>query len=210
VTEVSLPDGGPVSEEQLWESYAYFLERVVPVAAAARVKMALHPDDPPLSPIRGVGRIMRSVANFNRALALCENPYHGITFCQGNFTAMGADIPTAIRHFGQAGKILAPELNWTLMPGFVGGEVSARNTRPHLLEINAMVTDGCLTVTWTFSEAVHSRSTIDDLASRYEHALRSLVEAARATTTKQYTPSDFPAAGLDQKSLDALLSKLNR
>jgi non-ribosomal peptide synthase protein (TIGR01720 family) len=113
-------------------------------------------------------------------------------------------------YFGQAGKVLAPDLQWTLMPGFVGGEISPRNARAHLIEINAMVTDAGLGVTWTFSEATHDRATIEDLASRYEQALMSLVDAAHATTTKQFTPSDFPAAGLDQKSLDALMSKLNR
>lgn len=102
---LAMAEARPVSEEQLWDSYAYFLEHVVPVAAEARVKMALHPDDPPLSPIRGVSRIMRSVENFQRAVSLYENPYHGITFCQGNFAAMGADLPTAIRHFAQRGTI---------------------------------------------------------------------------------------------------------
>src|SRR5207249_1380890 len=78
---------------------------VVPVAEAAKVKMALHPDDPPLSPIRGVARIMRSVETFTRAMEMARSDYHGITFCQGNFAAMGADIPSAIRHFAGLGKI---------------------------------------------------------------------------------------------------------
>jgi amino acid adenylation domain-containing protein/non-ribosomal peptide synthase protein (TIGR01720 family) len=113
-------------------------------------------------------------------------------------------------YFGQAGKQLAPGLNWTLTPGFVGGEISARNARAHLIEINALVSEGCLSVTWTFSDRIHDRATIEDLAVRYEQALRALVDAAQTTPTTQFTPSDFPAAGLDQKSLDALLSKLNR
>lgn len=112
-------------------------------------------------------------------------------------------------YFGQAGRVLAPELQWTLMAG-ANADVSPRAQRSHLLEINGMVTDGCLTVTWTYSDAVHHRATIDDLASRYESNLRLLVDHCRTTTTKQYTPSDFPAAKLDQKSLDALLAKINR
>ena len=112
-------------------------------------------------------------------------------------------------YFGQAGRVLAPELQWTLMPGS-NADISPRALRPHLLEINGMVTDGCLTMTWTYSDALHHRGTIDDLASRYESNLRLLVDHCRTTTTKQYTPSDFPAAKLDQKSLDALLAKINR
>ncbi|MGH2562698.1 MAG: mannonate dehydratase [Thermomicrobiales bacterium] len=96
---------GEVSEEHLWETYQRFVERVAPVAEAAGVKMALHPDDPPLSPIRGVGRIMRSVENFQRALSLHESPVHGITFCQGNFRLMTEEIPATIHTFAKAGRM---------------------------------------------------------------------------------------------------------
>jgi mannonate dehydratase len=81
------------------------LRRVVPVAEKAGVRLAMHPDDPPLSPIRGVGRIMRSLENFQRLLDLVPSPVSGITMCQGNFTLMTDDLPAAIRHFGRQGKI---------------------------------------------------------------------------------------------------------
>jgi mannonate dehydratase len=96
---------GEVTEEQLWENLRYFLERVVPVAEKANVKLAMHPDDPPLSPIRGLGRIMRSVENFQRLIDLVPSPMSGITLCQGNFTLMTNDLPSVIRHFGKQGKI---------------------------------------------------------------------------------------------------------
>lgn len=90
---------GEVSEAQLWENLHYFLERVIPVAESARVKLAMHPDDPPLSPIRGLGRIMRSVDNFQRLLDLVPSEMNGIALCQGNFTLMTDDLPGVIRHF---------------------------------------------------------------------------------------------------------------
>ena len=96
---------GPISEEKLWETLQYFLERVVPVAEKAGVQLAMHPDDPPLSPIRGVGRIMRSVENFQRLLDLVPSPVNGITMCQGNFALMTDDLPGVIRHFGRQGKL---------------------------------------------------------------------------------------------------------
>ena len=100
-----LTEYGVVTEEQLWENLRYFLEIVVPVAEQANVKLAMHPDDPPLSPIRGLGRIMRSVENYQRLLDLVHSPVNGITLCQGNFTLMTDDLPGAIRHFGRQGKI---------------------------------------------------------------------------------------------------------
>lgn len=89
-----------VTEDELWDNLQYFLDEVVPVAEAAGVNMALHPDDPPLSPVRGVPRLVTSVENYERILAMADSPNHGVTFCQGNFTAMGADVPTAIERLG--------------------------------------------------------------------------------------------------------------
>lgn len=100
-----LTEAGIVSEEQLWDGFAYFLERVLPVAEKSGVHLALHPDDPPLSPIRGVARIFSNVDAFKRAVEMVPSEYNGITFCQGNFAAMGANIPEAIRYFGERGKI---------------------------------------------------------------------------------------------------------
>jgi mannonate dehydratase len=100
-----LTEFGIVSEERLWENLKYFLEKVIPVAEKANVKLAMHPDDPPLSPIRGLGRIMRSIDNYQRLLDMAPNPVNGIAFCQGNFTLMTDDLPGVIRHFGNQKKI---------------------------------------------------------------------------------------------------------
>ncbi len=56
-----LTEFGIVTEEELWKNLKYFLECVVPVAEEANVKLAMHPDDPPLSPIRGLGLCSASV-----------------------------------------------------------------------------------------------------------------------------------------------------
>jgi mannonate dehydratase len=95
------PQLGPIGEESLWANLDYFLAKVLPVAERFNVKLAMHPDDPPLSPIRGVGRIMRSVANFQRLLDLNPSPMNGITLCQGNFTLMTDNLPGVIRRFGE-------------------------------------------------------------------------------------------------------------
>jgi mannonate dehydratase len=98
-------DEGPISEEELWVNLEYFLRKVVPVAEKWNVKLAMHPDDPPLSPIRGIGRIMRSVDNYQRLVDLVPSPVNGITLCQGNFTLMTDDLPSVIRQFGRQEKV---------------------------------------------------------------------------------------------------------
>jgi mannonate dehydratase len=96
---------GPLAEEVLWDTLEHFLKRVVPVAERSGVRLAMHPDDPPLSPIRGVARIMRSVEAFQKLIDLVPSPMNGIALCQGNFTLMTSDLPSVIRHFGRQGKI---------------------------------------------------------------------------------------------------------
>jgi mannonate dehydratase len=85
---------------------AYFLKAVIPEAEKSGVKLALHPDDPPIDGIRGIPRIMTSVDAFKRMLDIYPSPSNGITFCQGSFASMGdegkgVDIPAAIEYFGK-------------------------------------------------------------------------------------------------------------
>jgi len=100
-----LTEHGHVPDKRIWENLKYFLEQVVPVAEEANVKLAMHPDDPPLSPIRGFARIMRSIENYQKLIDLVPSPVNGIALCQGNFTLMTDDLPAAIRHFGKQKKI---------------------------------------------------------------------------------------------------------
>lgn len=96
---------GQISEEKIWDNITYFLKRIIPVAEKAGVKMALHPDDPPISPLRGIGRILTSGSAFRRVLQIVPSPVNGITFCQANFKLMGGDIRALVREFGGEGKI---------------------------------------------------------------------------------------------------------
>lgn len=96
---------GRISEEKIWDNITYFLKRIIPVAEKASVKMALHPDDPPISPLRGIGRILTSADAFRRVLRIVPSPVNGITFCQANFKLMGEDIRALVREFGGQGKI---------------------------------------------------------------------------------------------------------
>jgi mannonate dehydratase len=94
-----LTEFGEVSQEKLWSNLEYFLKAVIPVAAEVGVKMALHPDDPPISPLRGISRILVSAANFRRVLNMVPSPVNGITFCQANFRLMGEDIAALAREW---------------------------------------------------------------------------------------------------------------
>jgi mannonate dehydratase len=101
---------GIVPEEVNWERIDYFLGRVVPVAEAAKVRLACHPHDPYTPPgFRGVTRVLGTVEGLKRFVTMHESPYHGLNFCQGTVGEMLEDprreIGDVIRWFGTRGKI---------------------------------------------------------------------------------------------------------
>jgi mannonate dehydratase len=99
-------DAQTVDQEQMWANYAYFMKAVLPVAEEAGVKLALHPDDPPVPVLGGIARLFYSAEGFKKAMEdIAPSPNHGIDFCMGCFSEMGPDVLEAIRYFGQRGKI---------------------------------------------------------------------------------------------------------
>ncbi|GAB5559911.1 MAG: mannonate dehydratase [Synoicihabitans sp.] len=94
-----MTEEGVTSDEQMWDYLDYFLRQIVPVAEEAEVNLAMHPDDPPLSPMWNLARIMRSVENYDRLFAMHPSPVNGMTFCQGCFGELGVDLPMTIEHF---------------------------------------------------------------------------------------------------------------
>ena len=72
-----------ISEEDLWNNLKYFLDRVIKVAEEVKVKMAIHPDDPPWG-IFGLPRIITSKENIARFLKLYDSKYNGLTLCSGS------------------------------------------------------------------------------------------------------------------------------
>jgi mannonate dehydratase len=94
------PRSERIDEPALWANLKYFLQQIVPVAEDHGIKLAMHPDDPPLSPFRGHAQIMSRLENFARLAEIVPSPSNGICFCQGTFAEMGEDIPAAIRRLG--------------------------------------------------------------------------------------------------------------
>jgi mannonate dehydratase len=95
-----LVEPGAYTHDDLWAGLEYFLAAVLPHAEQAGIELGMHPDDPPLPEIRGLPRIMCSVENYDRLLAISDSVANGVTFCQGNFTLMCDDLPGVIRRWG--------------------------------------------------------------------------------------------------------------
>jgi mannonate dehydratase len=88
-------------ETGLWDALGAFLERVVPVAEAAGVRLALHPDDP-CWPVLGLPRIVTSGSACERVCELVPSRANAITFCTGSLGCDPAnDLVDAARRLGE-------------------------------------------------------------------------------------------------------------
>jgi len=96
-----LPNEGAHPIEEMWKNVTYFLKAVVPVAVESRVRLALHPNDPPAPISRGSGQIMGSVEGWKRLVDIVPSPYNGITFDCGVTREMGHDPLEVCRWFGK-------------------------------------------------------------------------------------------------------------
>lgn len=102
---------GHVSADAFWERITYFLERVIPVAEANKVRLACHPNDPMTPPnYRGIEEsVISHVDGLKRFVSIAESPYHGLNFCQGTIGESlenpREEIGDVIRWFGSRGKI---------------------------------------------------------------------------------------------------------
>jgi mannonate dehydratase len=104
--ELEAFQGQTLSRDQMWSNYAYFTKAVLPVAEESGVKLALHPDDPPVPELGGIPRLFYNADGFKKAMEqIAPSPAHGLDFCMGCFSEMGPGVIEAIRYFGRRGKI---------------------------------------------------------------------------------------------------------
>lgn len=99
------------SADDIWANYTYFMKAVLPVAEKADVKLALHPDDPPIAKMNGVAKVLVHYDGYRRAEQIAGNSRHwGLTFCIGTWSEggdkMGKNVFEMIEDFGGRGKIV--------------------------------------------------------------------------------------------------------
>ena len=82
----------PISKDEMRANLKRFLDEVIPVAEEVGIKFAMHPDDPPTSPMGGLQRIMSSVEDYDWLLTANPSKANGITFCIGCFAELGCNL----------------------------------------------------------------------------------------------------------------------
>jgi mannonate dehydratase len=95
----------------VFDNLAYFLKALVPAAEKADVRMALHPDDPPVPtgtpPLAGAAHIASTFDQYHKIFDIVPSRSNGMLFCQGCVKEMqGVDVYDAIHHMGSIDKIV--------------------------------------------------------------------------------------------------------
>lgn len=92
-----VPGPASITEDQLWENYTYFIKAVVPEAEKYGIRLAIHPDAPPLPKLGNVSRILISLTNMERAVTgIVQSPSLGYAMCQATYHMMGESLETVI------------------------------------------------------------------------------------------------------------------
>lgn len=91
--------------EDLWANLSYFLEAVIPVAEEAGVRMAVHPNDPPIPVSHGSDQILATFEDWKRLVSIVDSPANGMTFDCGVTRETGADPVEVCRYLGERDRI---------------------------------------------------------------------------------------------------------
>lgn len=96
-------------KEEMWANFKYFMDRVLPVCEEADIRLALHPNDPPVPSLEGVCNLIHSSEDYKRAFEMADNsPYLGMKFCVGCWLEGGdqfGDILEDIKYFVENKKV---------------------------------------------------------------------------------------------------------
>ncbi|MCB0589524.1 MAG: mannonate dehydratase, partial [Phaeodactylibacter sp.] len=102
------PEGvvAPVSRQEMWERFRYFLNELLPVAEENGVRLAAHPDDPPVAQLRGTARLFYQPSEYERLLEVSSSPANCFEFCMGTLQEMQeGDLYGLLGRCAAAGRI---------------------------------------------------------------------------------------------------------
>jgi mannonate dehydratase len=100
-----LTNEGAHTSEELWSNITYFLQAVIPVAEKAKVRMALHPNDPPAPVSRGSHQIMNSFSGWKRLIGIVDSPSNGMVYECGVSNELGEDPLEVLAYLADRDRI---------------------------------------------------------------------------------------------------------
>ena len=96
----------PATSEQLWQRLADFLNECLPAAEKAGVRLAAHPDDPPLPTVRGQPRLVYRPELYQKLIDINKSRSNQLECCVGTLAEMpGGDVYDAVDRYSAQGRI---------------------------------------------------------------------------------------------------------
>lgn len=95
-----------ITGEELWRRFGAFLSEALPVAEEAGVKLALHPDDPPMPSMRRQPRLVYQPGLYQRVIDMAPSKANTLEFCLGTLAEMTeGDVYQAVEQYSRQGRI---------------------------------------------------------------------------------------------------------
>ncbi len=95
-----------ITHDELWRRNVEILAEVIPVAEQARVRLALHPDDPPMPTMRRQPRLIYQPYMYQRVLDRFASDSNALELCVGTLAEMTAgNVYDAVEEYSRQGKI---------------------------------------------------------------------------------------------------------
>jgi len=96
----------PITREELWDRLKYFLNEMIPIAEENNIMLVAHPDDPPLSEMRGIPKLFYSPLEYERLLELNKSSSNGFELCMGTVQEMpGSNIYDILDRYSKQNKL---------------------------------------------------------------------------------------------------------
>ena len=101
--------GREYAKEEMWRNFEYFLKRVIPVAEDQKVRISLHPNDPPIQSAAGISTLITCIDDYRKAFKIANSDFLGMELCVGCWLEGGkasfGDIEKGIREFVKSNKV---------------------------------------------------------------------------------------------------------
>ena len=157
----------------------------------------------------GAGEALTSVKEQLRSI-----PRRGLGYGLLRYLSRDAATTSALRalpvaevsfnYLGQFDQVFPAASPFTMAAENAGPERDSQGGRSHLLEVSGLIAGEQLRISWTFSENIHRRETIEELAQAFLSELQALIAHCQSSEAGGYTPSDFADFGWSQSELDSI------
>ncbi len=108
VYDENAPEGTipKIDHDELWSRLQFFLDELLPVAEEAGVKLAAHPDDPPMPYVRETPRLVYQPDMYQKLIDMHPSPSNNLEFCLGSISEMTeGNVYEATDTYSQQDKI---------------------------------------------------------------------------------------------------------